>query len=1420
MATPPPTTTPTTQSSSQSTLSESFESSQQPQNQPQQQQQQRQRQRQQQQQQQQQQQRAAAVVVHLIASPATLLSGELDECLHPDDPTCHGGLAAVAALARAYSRRRSSSGRRRGRRRRRDEETITTTTNATDKDHEDANHDPVLLLPFLDSRTPFVQMSSLGWSVNQFVYQYLINHNNNHNDNDNKNDNDNDNDDNNNSNTNINNHHQRMIKAFCAPPSLLLQNKGDSDGVSQRDISNLQSATVPLLLSNVQVPLANSWNPYHTPVLLDADTGLAVLVLFNSNQALNTPHIATASAGLTYIARRNREAGCDDDTIHNDEQQPSVTFYVSPFESYIDNAQEIFAQYNLTLIDAPDNNTTNTTTQSSNGRTCWIPVILYADVQESLDPLLEAVLAHSHPPALILDVEENAPPFNSPRLLPHSSSRSRHSNTTTNTTTTTAATATWFLSVGLDENLYHHSVLTLSDDRKRIDHVELIFHDLNVSLADDVVVDDDDDNDNNLDMPHPVRDAMYDATVTTLALLAHEARIHDPIVAYSASEMPVQRQGNYRRCHAGPCESAALYLDALQWSTGADLAVGNSGGYRGDGWPAGPIRVSNLWNLLPFPNTPCTGIMTGVSLFQLFNYSLAMATFQGQNTDTGDLLLQVSSGMRITYNTELDLSGKGSSSRLIQIEIWNAQEKAYRPVERLQLYQFATDSFMCTAHPQFRDYFQATRLVFPGEQAGQLDTSRIQQEVVAEYLQALYYNDNDDDSSEQKNVTYVPTAQGRMFNDTTAQTVLNLVQDESSCTEEEYWNAKQFTCVPCPTAQSSGIVFLKESLHFEGQVVSKTTTTTTTTTNNPSSQTIGLVNSMSRNATVISRSLPVWIQIISSNNKTVSMDSLSNNNNNKLSQENIAFVEHLEAGEEVLLDVSVDFASLEAGTVSGTAIFGLLSNEDEDFEVVSACPRPDATFELTVRVKNPERLNQLGTIRNFGFAASAIVIVTSLLLIAWVVWHRKTRVVRTLQPLFLVTITFGVLVMGSALIPLSLDDEIVSVDACGGACMAFPWLLSMGFTVAMSALFSKLWRINKLFHNPVLRRVTVTEKDVMAPFAFLFIVNFAALLVWTLVDPLQWQREVIHGDSGGGGPSNESVGACRATNGPVSTAMIVVVGVVNVSAFAVACYQAFRARNVSDEFSESKSLGVALCSWVQLFMIGVPVLFLIESNNPSARYFITAGLTFAVCMSMLLPIYIPIFIHWKQQTKQQQRQQQLQQQRSIGVGRQNQQNSTVLSSSQRQHVALSASLPLANDILSTASLRMSELEDGPSTPFSSSIAALSSSFMAPSCSFSTTTTSSKHFSINNIGTTRISWGDTPVPAAPTAATTMNALVHPSTGDTDQHQTTTTTHPPKEQLPSLNEVSSESGFSVPVVGTGDEDEECSSEVFDGEAKLSI
>lgn len=274
-------------------------------------------------------------------------------------------------------------------------------------------------------------------------------------------------------------------------------------------------------------------------------------------------------------------------------------------------------------------------------------------------------------------------------------------------------------------------------------------------------------------------------------------------------------------------------------------------------------------------------------------------------------------------------------------------------------------------------------------------------------------------------------------------------------------------------------------------------------------------------------------------------------------------------------------------------------------------------------------MNQLDKIRPVGLTLAGLVIAFSTFFAACVFYFRNVQVIKASQPIFLLMVCFGTLLLGSTIIPLSVDDSIASTRGCDIACMAAPWLLSLGFTTVFAALYSKIWRINKIFRNAKgFKRVKVSEKDVLAPFLVLFILNVILLIGWTAVDPLHWVRSYQDGRES----LNSSYGYCTSENRKVSLGFGISLVLINISALILANVEAYMARNISDEFSESKYIGVAMALTLQSFVIGIPVLFLV-GENPTAKFFVSSGIIFAVSISILLLLFIPKTILYVKQKR-------------------------------------------------------------------------------------------------------------------------------------------------------------------------------------------
>ena len=1011
---------------------------------------------------------------------------------------------------------------------------------------------PTLVFPKFEKSSQFVQVHPLGWSVNRLILQGLLG-----------------------------------WTLLMSTPSLLLQNERDQYG-SQRDLTYLQDTNFPLLLTNVQIPPSSSWGGtggYHEYIHFDAPTGVALMSLANSDDPLNYDQIASVWGALWIIADRNHNNNnCHDGTPAN---SPEERERQALFESY----QDIYT-----------NGPSGTTQQPSTP--CWIPVVMFDDSQPgNFQAFIDGIMQHPYPPALIIDVDKQAvEEYPVPMLVhvkvPVVSLEKGDVRTTAPTVTATLESTemttkpVWIHSFGRKDDMYYQHQLHLSTDTNppRIQGITLIEEELEA-------------------LPEAYKDDIYERHISYLRQQADQAIQNDPQVGFS-TEFPVARAGEYRRCQGGECEIGNLFADALRWQANADIAFVTSGGLRGEGWPAGPVRISNIWSSLPFPNSLCTGVMSGVSLFRMLDYSISISTFESADTNDGERLLQVS-GLQVVYNTQIERG----SSRIISIKVWNQEEEEWLPVEPLSMYKFATDSFVCSAYDPYPDFLGANGN-FTLQNSGEIPAvvgDELVQNAVAEYLTQL-------------DEPYEASITGRLVNNTEVFDVLDLASTDTNCPADSYWSTMKSGCLLCP--DSTHVEFSDEQLKFEGQIgvdggiipneesrassifnETNSNLTSTKLFENKLQGRILLVNRELSNFTFAIRNMPSWLRFI---------DSTTGEESDRFIVGGPSTL--LTAGSGYALDFVVGDDSLKAGTATGSVAFNILGQSlyPGDGIAILACESysTDATFDVILQLDPPHEENYLGGARFIGIGLMCVALMTALSFAAFLVRYRTMMILKTMQPVFLMAVCGGVFIMAMTILPLSLDDQILSEAGADAACMAIPWTLSMGMTVIFSALFSKLWRVNKLFSTSTFRKLVVKEKDVLAPFALLFSLNAILLITFNVVDPLRSERLTVEGEEW------KSYAACRA--GTVGYALMYSISAINMVALLLACYQAFQARNISGEFSESKSVGLAVGCWLQVLLVGFPALYLVDPDDIQTSYFLQVGLLFVLCMSMMIIIFAPL----------------------------------------------------------------------------------------------------------------------------------------------------------------------------------------------------
>jgi len=276
-------------------------------------------------------------------------------------------------------------------------------------------------------------------------------------------------------------------------------------------------------------------------------------------------------------------------------------------------------------------------------------------------------------------------------------------------------------------------------------------------------------------------------------------------------------------------------------------------------------------------------------------------------------------------------------------------------------------------------------------------------------------------------------------------------------------------------------------------------------------------------------------------------------------------------------------------------------------------------------------MNYIGNLAILGYVLFGILVFLSLAFATWTFVNKDTRVVRASQPRFLGMICGVTLIMASTIIPLTIDDENYNERGTDIACMSVPWLMSIGFTTTFAALFSKTWRINKIFHNPsCFSRIKVTAVDVIGPYVVLMAINVIVLACWTAIAPLVFDR-FYHEGTDSWNRQISSYGFCHSQTDAKGGFIpyLIILGVVNISVLILANVQAYQARSIQSEYSESKYISIIMASMLQASVIGIPVILLVW-DSPQVLFVVLVCLISVICFAVLSFMFLPKILFLKE----------------------------------------------------------------------------------------------------------------------------------------------------------------------------------------------
>lgn len=218
------------------------------------------------------------------------------------------------------------------------------------------------------------------------------------------------------------------------------------------------------------------------------------------------------------------------------------------------------------------------------------------------------------------------------------------------------------------------------------------------------------------------------------------------------------------------------------------------------------------------------------------------------------------------------------------------------------------------------------------------------------------------------------------------------------------------------------------------------------------------------------------------------------------------------------------------------------------------------------------------------------------------------KIIRAASVFFLRLVLFGASI-GFA------SNFLIVVPPSDPVCILYPWLSWAGFTLVFGGLYSKTFRIWKIFNNPSLKNIKLSNGKVMQTTLITFLTNALLILLWSVIDTPYVTESGEYYEDG------KSAEMCTSPHEEVWTALFLIpfffllVGLSIVS---------FLTRNIQSKFNESRHLAIAIYHFTICFIVSVALAIALRNflEFQSAIRFL--GIYIGL-FGILMILYVPKF---------------------------------------------------------------------------------------------------------------------------------------------------------------------------------------------------
>ncbi|XP_055332169.1 gamma-aminobutyric acid type B receptor subunit 2-like, partial [Paramacrobiotus metropolitanus] len=267
-----------------------------------------------------------------------------------------------------------------------------------------------------------------------------------------------------------------------------------------------------------------------------------------------------------------------------------------------------------------------------------------------------------------------------------------------------------------------------------------------------------------------------------------------------------------------------------------------------------------------------------------------------------------------------------------------------------------------------------------------------------------------------------------------------------------------------------------------------------------------------------------------------------------------------------------------------------------------------------------EHLNLATFITMTTLAIAGVILAVTFLVIN--VKYRNHKYIKMSSPYLNNVIIFGCIMTYLSVILLGIDTGLVDMEYIPAVCTARLWVLTIGFTLAFGAMFSKTWRVHAIFTNIKLNKKVIKDYQLFLIVAVLLVADLVILLTWQLQDPFRFalknltEFEDITNDY----LIKPQIAYCISEN---NTIYLGVTYAFKGILMAFGCFLAWETRHVSiPALNDSKYIGMSVYNVVIMCVIGAAISIILTDQQEYAFIIISVFIIFCTTITLCL-VFVP-----------------------------------------------------------------------------------------------------------------------------------------------------------------------------------------------------